>query len=274
MTTLRKSYPTIAQSFLIAGIIIFGTLIFIPINMLLHDATGKEVATLIYYLCSMGLSLFVVHIIRKKKFKSDSFNLHLPNPKLLPLIILAIVALVFGIILPISDLLPVPENLKESLIEAASQKGLPTFITMVLAAPILEELFFRGIMLDGLLKNYKPFTSIFITSLLFGLVHLNPWQFIAGFILGIFIGLTYYKTSSLLYAILIHATANLCGYILRIFSSRDSLDDSAIEMYGGFANLILIIFGSILVTLSCVYLVRKAFKENLNLEHNSGGNNL
>ena len=149
--------------------------------------------------------------------------------------------------------------------EAVNQKGMPTFITLVFAAPVLEELLFRGIMLDGLLKNHKPFKSIFITSLLFGLVHLNPWQFIAGFILGIFIGWIYYKTRSLSYAIIMHATANLCGYLLMVFSNAGSLGDPAIEMYGGLTSLTFTIVGSILIILVCVFLLKKAFEGKRNL---------
>lgn len=46
---------------------------------------------------------------------------------------------------------------------------------MVIAAPVLEELIFRGMMLEGLLKKYSPVTSIIISSILFGVAHLNPW---------------------------------------------------------------------------------------------------
>ncbi len=71
-----------------------------------------------------------------------------------------------------------------------------------------------------------------------------------------------------------HAVANLCGYLLRIFSSADSLSDSAIEMYGGLTNLTFIIVGSILITLGCVYLLKKAFEEKRHLAVHTRGYNL
>ncbi|MFA9290581.1 MAG: lysostaphin resistance A-like protein, partial [Solirubrobacteraceae bacterium] len=59
------------------------------------------------------------------------------------------------------------------------------FATCVFA-PIFEEILFRGIILKGLLNNRKkPIFAIIFTSLLFGLVHGNPWQFIGAFTLGI-----------------------------------------------------------------------------------------
>lgn len=259
---LKKSYPGIAQSFIITGIVILGTLIFAPVGLLLNEVTGKEAAALIYYLLSMGIPLWIVSYIRKRKANLSSFNIHFQNPRILVLIMVATIALVFGIISPLSDLIPLPESMKESLVDAANQKGMLTFILMVIAAPVLEELLFRGIMLDGLLKKYTPVKSIVITSLLFGIVHLNPWQFVAGFIIGLFIGWIYYETKSVAYSIIIHATANLCGYLLRVFSDADSLiNNSFAEMYGGMANLIVISLGACVIIFICIYFLGKEFRE-------------
>jgi membrane protease YdiL (CAAX protease family) len=130
----------------------------------------------------------------------------------------------------------------------------------VIAAPILEELIFRGIILDGLFKKYSPIKSILISSMLFGLVHLNPWQFVAGLIIGIFSGWVYYRTRSLSFSIIIHAAANLSGFAFRYFIDFDaSMDDTLVEMYGGLTNLILAIIGSIIIVAVCVYLLSKEF---------------
>ena len=78
-------------------------------------------------------------------------------------------ALLFGVITPIDSLIPMPEILKKALLDLAGQNGIFSFLLIVIAAPILEELLFRGIILDGLLKNYSPLKSILISSFLFGL---------------------------------------------------------------------------------------------------------
>jgi hypothetical protein len=155
-----------------------------------------------------------------------------------------------------------PESIKKAFMDFGSQTGIFAFFLMVIAAPILEELIFRGIILDGLLKKYSSTKSILISSLLFGLVHLNPWQFVTGLIIGIFSGWVYYRSRSLSYSIIIHASANLSGFIMRYFIDFDSfMDDTLIEMYGGLSNLIIAIIGSIIIVAVCVYFLRKEFSK-------------
>jgi hypothetical protein len=154
-----------------------------------------------------------------------------------------------------------PESLKQEFLTLASQTDVFTFILLVIAAPILEELIFRGVILDGLLKRYSPTKSILISSLLFGLVHLNPWKFVTGFVLGFFIGWVYNNTKSLTTSIIIHASFNITAYLFRISLDMEKLMNSAlVETYEGLINLVAIIVGSILIVLSCMYFLKKEFK--------------
>jgi len=172
------------------------------------------------------------------------------------------IALLFGIISPIGSLIPMPESVKKAFLDFGGQTGIFAFVLMVIAAPILEELIFRGIILDGLLKQYTPVKSILISSLLFGLVHLNPWQFVTGFIIGIFSGWVYYKTRSLTLAVIIHATANLSGFLMRhLIDVESSLDDSLLEMYGGSQKLLLAMVGSIVAVTIYIYYLTGEFNK-------------
>ena len=73
-------------------------------------------------------------------------------------------------------------------------------------------------MLKGLLSKYSPVKSIVVASILFGIAHLNPWQFVSAFITGLFIGWIFYKTKNLIACIIVHMANNflsiLCGCIL------------------------------------------------------------
>ncbi|WP_103327294.1 CPBP family glutamic-type intramembrane protease [Bacteroidetes bacterium endosymbiont of Geopemphigus sp.] len=95
-------------------------------------------------------------------------------------------------------------NMKEQLVHPVT-----FFIAAVLLAPFCEEFFFRGILLNGLLReNISPVKAILFSSFLFGVIHMNPWQFIGAFSLGNLIGLIYFRTHSLLLCILLHALNN------------------------------------------------------------------
>lgn len=56
-----------------------------------------------------------------------------------------------------------------------------------LIGPVLEELYFRMIIQNGLNQSYKPKYAIFITAILFMLVH-APGQYPFALIVGLFIG--------------------------------------------------------------------------------------
>lgn len=256
-----KSYPSVSQSFGITGILILGVLLFSPVDLLLNKFIGKEASMLICYLLSIGIPSWIVYLIRKRKTDAHSFNLTVKNKRIIPFIIIAAIVLLMGVVGPITSLIPIPESFKKALIGLVSRRGVFTFMLMVIAAPVLEEFIFRGIILDGLLKRYSPTKSILVSSLLFGLVHLNPWQFITGFIIGIFSGWVYYRTRSLSFSIIIHAAANLTGFLMRFFIDVDSsMNASLLDMYGGLINLILVIAGSVLIVSVCVYFLRKEFE--------------
>ncbi|RIJ48164.1 CPBP family intramembrane metalloprotease [Maribellus luteus] len=257
-------YPNIAQSFGITGIVVLATLVFSPVLLLLNELIGEEASMLVYYILALGLSFWLVSSIRKSKTSRCSFNLGIENKRTIPWVVIGTIALLFGVISPISSLIPMPESLEKAFMDFGSQTGFFAFVLMVIAAPVLEELIFRGIILDGLLKQYSPTKSILISSLLFGLVHLNPWQFVTGFIIGIFSGWVYYKTRSLSLAIVIHASANLSGYIARHFIDLEaSMDETLTEAYGGPTNLALAISGAVVVVGICTYFLHKEFQKQL-----------
>ncbi|WP_324671010.1 CPBP family intramembrane glutamic endopeptidase [Hymenobacter sp. GOD-10R] len=89
-----------------------------------------------------------------------------------------------------------------------------SFVVVCISAPILEELFFRGLLLSGLLKNYSPRKAIIQSSLLFGIIHLYPMQAVSAMVMGLFLGWLYYRTQSLSACIVAHALNNTVAWVL------------------------------------------------------------
>lgn len=79
---------------------------------------------------------------------------------------------------------------------------------MILFAPFFEEIIFRGIILKGLLNNYGVKKSVFISALIFGIMHFNLVQSSTAFATGIILGVIYVKTGSLKVCFFIHAINN------------------------------------------------------------------
>lgn len=253
----RISYPNIGQAWGIVGISILSMILFSPVNILLNTITGKEISFLIYYLLAMGSTFWIAHLKRKKGTSVSGYNFDFGSAKIIILVSIAIIAIQIGIISPVVSIMPMPEFMEKVFLELAKGNGVFSFIAIVVAAPILEELVFRGIILDGLLKKYSPIKSILISSILFGVVHLNPWQFIGALIIGIFSGWVYYETKKLTLSILIHFVNNLFAFGSMYFMDLETImDKSLTELYGGFLNLIVITFGAVVVTVICLYFLR------------------
>ncbi|MDP3487280.1 MAG: type II CAAX endopeptidase family protein [Bacillota bacterium] len=88
-------------------------------------------------------------------------------------------------------------------------------LAVAVIAPVVEEILFRGLILRGFLKHYSVNKAIVVSSLLFALFHMNPWQFLAAFIYGLITAWWFVRTGSLVMCIFIHALNNSKSYILR-----------------------------------------------------------
>lgn len=104
--------------------------------------------------------------------------------------------------------IPVSESW-EKVFEDILKNPYLMFISFIIIAPIFEEILMRGIILEGFLNKYKPVTAIIISSLMFGVMHLNIFQFVNATIGGLFLGVIYYKTRSLVLCIVAHMVNNL-----------------------------------------------------------------
>ena len=82
-------------------------------------------------------------------------------------------------------------------------------LSIALLAPILEELLFRGAIEGYLLREGRsPWGAIVVSSLIFGVVHMNPAQIPFAFLLGMMFGWLYYRTESLLPGVVGHVLNN------------------------------------------------------------------
>ena len=99
-----------------------------------------------------------------------------------------------------------------------------SFLLTAVFAPIFEEWLCRGMVLRGLLTKMKPVWAIVVSALFFALIHLNPWQALNAFIIGVVMGYVYYKTGSLWLTMLIHFVNNGTAVILSQIPSLQEVD--------------------------------------------------
>lgn len=89
-----------------------------------------------------------------------------------------------------------------------------TLLSVSVFATLFEEWLCRGMVLRGLLQKMKPVWAMAISSLFFAVIHLNPWQGIPAFLLGMLFAFVYYRTGSLKLTMLMHCTNNTFSVIL------------------------------------------------------------
>ena len=98
-----------------------------------------------------------------------------------------------------------------------------TLISVSIFAPLFEEWLCRGLILRGLLQKTGPTAAILVSSAFFAVLHMNPWQALPAFLLGVLFGYVYYKTGSLKLTMLMHCVNNTMAVV---FSRIPSIGDA------------------------------------------------
>ena len=115
---------------------------------------------------------------------------------------------------PLSSLLPeMPAVLKEALKSLTNGPLWASLISVSIFAPLFEEWLCRGLVLRGLLSKMNPTGAICVSAAFFAILHMNPWQAIPAFILGLLFGYVYYRTGSLKLTMLMHLVNNTFSVI-------------------------------------------------------------
>jgi membrane protease YdiL (CAAX protease family) len=246
----HKPYPTFWKSvLLLLSALPFGIIAALPLMPFFSLKSG--IATNIIYLASMGgATYWGLHLRKNWQLKTGAVSF-----MVLLLALLAILSI--DIILePLMSMAP-PSDMLMEMMKGMKNEPVAFFFAVVLAAPILEEVLFRSIILDGFLKNYKPLKAILLSAFLFGLMHGNLVQGIGAFVMGILLGWIYWKTESITLCILLHFANNLLAFISTLLTPDQYLDQSLRGAIGNdvyFSSLYVV---SLVVALTSLLLLRK-----------------
>lgn len=96
----------------------------------------------------------------------------------------------------------------------ANNERLLRFVVLVIAAPLTEEILFRGKVLTKLSEVFGEGLAIILQGLIFGLVHPFNLQRIYASVIGISFGCIRKKEGTLLASIIMHITINFMGWLI------------------------------------------------------------
>jgi hypothetical protein len=114
--------------------------------------------------------------------------------------------------LGIDSLLP-PDTAQKALDESGGNIVI-TIVLVGILGPMAEEIFFRGYVLPGLVKRFGIGRSLFLSSLMFGMFHIDPGAIVPTFALGIALGWVYLKTGSIWPAMFAHGLHNTVAVLI------------------------------------------------------------
>ena len=123
------------------------------------------------------------------------------------------------------------------------------------AAPVMEEMIFRGFILNRLLKGFSDAAAVVITAVLFSLLHVNPIWILYSFLLGILLGHFAMQEENTLYPILLHVGFNVLSIPLNIMNHIESAREVLFQ-----SPLLIVLYGMIGLC-AAVLLLRKYYKK-------------
>lgn len=112
-----------------------------------------------------------------------------------------------------------------------------SFVVAVFAAPIIEEVLFRGVLYKKL-AAYGGRIFVFFSALFFGLGHRNIYQLFYAFAMGLLLGAVVWLTGTIRYSIIIHVLANFLGGGVQILLQTFG-NESALAIWDTIVNILI-----------------------------------
>ena len=167
----------------------------------------------------LGVCLSVL-LLRVRVGRSWRSALQIRRPRLIPCLLAvacvpALMLVGFGVEKLVEHLMGAKEPTQELIIASMSHYSM-WFCLLVIAvgAAVNEELFCRGFLGRGLVGRYGILIGVLVTSVIFGVIHLNLPQGIWACILGCFLHLAYLATRSLWAPMLLHFVNNAIAVLV------------------------------------------------------------
>jgi hypothetical protein len=155
----------------------------------------------------------------------------MPGKVWAPLILIFVAGypLVVQIALVTHYLLPMPKLLEEVFNEllGTQDQAFAALVLLTVIAPLVEEFVCRGWLMPALLVRWRPSRAIGLSALVFGLMHLNPWQFFYALYLGAWLAWVYARTRSVWPCVAGHAVNNGLAWVVTILAPDNTESGSS-----------------------------------------------
>ncbi len=135
-----------------------------------------------------------------------------------------------------------------------SGRGFYMLLSILVVAPIFEELLCRGVILESIRKRRGSVVGCIISALIFGLMHFEPQSVLNAFAIGILLGYLYLRTRSIFAPIILHSLNNVLAYFLLLFGFANTTISQLVK--NEFIYMIIYITASIILLISLISIAR------------------
>ena len=101
-------------------------------------------------------------------------------------------------------------------------RGVWAWVTVMVSAPVLEELLCRGLLYETMRRRWNMALSIAVSALFFGAIHGDLSTSIVAIVAGTIFSILYERTSSIFATIIVHSINNALAYALMCFGLGDA----------------------------------------------------
>lgn len=287
---MRKNYNYKDASLVYAGALLANILVFFIIGIILYmlsNVAGNSTPEyansywILYinsFLCE--LAFFLLFIIYNKKQKINFVEASRLRTKFDAKIFFGVIFLAVLVFFGSLNFTGIFNNFVQTLSQKTSlsvplgnvwELLLSSLIFAVIPA-VCEELLFRGVMYNALRRRFGAKMSIFLSALLFAIIHFSILQTMHQFIMGLVLGCLVYFTGSIVYGIIFHFVNNLIVLVLSfadigkifVFSSAGVLE-VLLSML-----ILCVMAGLVILFLYILNKYTKKHKNYFNLEKDAG----
>lgn len=121
---------------------------------------------------------------------------------------------------------------EETLSATSMPSAIILFFQLTVIAPIFEEMWLRGMVMESL-RPYGNGFAIFVSAFLFGLIHANFEQFFYAAALGVFLGYIAVSTQSIVTTTIMHAIFNSISGCMILLTADKGVGDYLLDTQAG-----------------------------------------
>lgn len=259
----------------VAAVLLINTFIFnvgaIVSRFLLETIFGKEVWTdllRVVYSCGFPIiaettSIIIGIKLLKLDFKPMISRENYTGGTVAKLIVLSIglqtaASFIVTFIAEILRMFGLEGNTADLSATTSLPANLIMYFYACLLGPVLEELLYRGVILQSMRKYNERF-AIFLSAAVFGLMHQNYQQAILGFLVGIPLAIVTIKSGSIIPAIFTHIFLNTFATVTNCWLQYVAPDLINSVMSGDFSAVAELITPEVMIPVLTNFFVRTGF---------------